>query len=79
VLLKNPQTKDTCTLGILRDIVLSCVYALPDQQFSALGERVADKVIHQVLGDPAVLKTRHEKSCSRAGPDKLSTLSQYLG
>jgi hypothetical protein len=78
-LLKNSQTKNTFTLGILRDIVLSCVYALPDQQFAALGEQVADKVIHQVLGDPAVLKSLLGVSAEFPNINEIQALADRMG
>lgn len=55
VLLTNPETKNSLTPGLLRDILLSCIYALPGEQFSALGDAVACKILHQIQGERQIL------------------------
>lgn len=56
VLLKDTNTKQYFTVGILRDVLLSCVYADAGQEYAALGEEVSDKVFHQLHGDPKLVE-----------------------
>ena len=59
-LLSNEQTRDSFTIGILRDVLLAVVYAAADRQLAALGEQIADKILHQVQG--------RSESCRRSQP-----------
>src|SRR5207247_1002654 len=47
-LLENVETRNFFTVGILRDILLSCVYTRAGGEYAALGEQVADKILHQL-------------------------------
>jgi energy-coupling factor transporter ATP-binding protein EcfA2 len=55
-LLDDAHTQGAFTVGILRDVLLSCVYAAPGKEVEALGQQIADKVIHQLQGDPKILE-----------------------
>lgn len=55
-LLEDVHTGNTFTVGILRDVLLSCVYAPDGEDLAALGEQVADKVLHQLVGEPKTLE-----------------------
>jgi hypothetical protein len=78
-LLQNPQTKGTFTLGILRDILLSAVYAQPGGEFASLGQQVADKVLHQVNGDPKILEALTEISKEFPNAKEINDLARRMG
>jgi hypothetical protein len=79
VLLENPHTRSTITLGILRDVILSCVFAPAGSEFDALGEQIADKVLHQVLGDPKVLESITALSKDFKNGEEISELARRMG
>jgi energy-coupling factor transporter ATP-binding protein EcfA2 len=79
VLLDNVLTRDGFTLGILRDVLLSCVYANADQDFATLGEQVADKVLHQIRGEPKVLEVITEMAKDLPNSAEISVLARRMG
>jgi energy-coupling factor transporter ATP-binding protein EcfA2 len=78
-LLQNPQTKGNFTPGILRDILLSSVYASPGREFAALGQQVADKVLHQVSGVPTILETLTTLSKEFPNAKEIDDLARRMG
>lgn len=56
VLLSNASSKNSFTPGILKDLILSVVYAPTGTEMIALGHSVCDKVLHQLQGDPQILQ-----------------------
>jgi energy-coupling factor transporter ATP-binding protein EcfA2 len=79
VLLKNPLTKSAFTIGILRDILLSCVYAPAGGDYDALGQQIADKVLHQVQGEPKVLEVIADLSRDFPNADEIRDLAKRMG
>ncbi len=79
VLLKNVHTKKVFTIGILRDILLSCVYAENGQELIALGEQVCDKVLHQVQGEPALLESLVAISQEFPNAGEIRELAERMG
>lgn len=79
VLLKNPLTKSAFTVGILRDILLSCVYAPPGRDFAALGQQIADKVLHQVQGDPKILEVIADLAKEFPNAEEVRDLAKRMG
>jgi energy-coupling factor transporter ATP-binding protein EcfA2 len=79
LLLKNPLTKSAFTVGILRDILLSCVYAPVGGDFDALGQQVADKVLHQLQGDPKVLEVIADLSKDFQNAEEIRDLAKRMG
>ena len=51
-ILKTPPGRSWFTMGLLKDVILAIAYADRDQnsEMSALGEAVADKLVHQLRG-----------------------------
>jgi hypothetical protein len=79
VLLDNPLTRDGFTLGILRDVLLSCVYTRADQELIALGEQVADKVLHQIRGEPKVLEVIADMAKDLPNGVEIAELARRMG
>ena len=79
VLLRNVNTKKLFTIGILRDSLLSCVYAEDGQELIALGEQVCDKVLHQVQGDPALLESLVAISQEFPNANEIRELAERMG
>ena len=79
VLLEDPQTKQIFTVGILRDVVLSCVYAQAGKDFEALGEQIADKVLHQLQGTPKVLEVVSELCRDLPNAGEIRALATRMG
>ncbi len=79
VLLKNALTKAAFTVGILRDILLSCVYAPVGGDYDALGQQIADKVLHQVQGEPRILEVIADLSKDFPNGDEIKDLSKRMG
>ncbi len=78
-LLQNAETKGAFTPGILRDILLSAVYAQAGAEFMALGQQVADKVLHQVNGAPKILEALTEISKEFPNAKEIADLARRMG
>lgn len=79
VLLKDAVTKTAFTIGILRDILLSCVFAPTGEDYAALGQQVADKVLHQMQGDPRILEVIANLSKDFPNGDEIHDLAKRMG
>lgn len=79
MLLENPTTRPTFTPGILRDLLLTCVYAAPDDQYAALGQEVADKVLHQIQGDPQILRVLYDETRDFPNAKEIEDLVTRMG
>ena len=78
-LLQNAETKGAFTPRILRDILLSSVYAQAGAEFMALGQQVADKVLHQVNGAPKILEALTEISKEFPNAKEIADLARRMG
>lgn len=79
ILLNNSHTKHSFTPGVLKDLLLSSVYASPGSEFVALGQQVADKVLHQLRGDPQVLGVLHEQTRDFPNAAEIGDLIRQMG
>ncbi len=79
LLLENVHTKTVFTVGLLRDIFISCVYAQPGEEFAVLGEQVADKILHQVQGESTLLETLVDLSKEFPNVRELTELAKRMG
>jgi hypothetical protein len=79
VLLENVHTRSAFTVGILRDILLSCVYASPGLEFEALGHQIADKILHQLQGEPKVLEVVVDLCKDFPNAEELRDLAKRMG
>lgn len=79
ILLQNAETRSSFTPGILKDLLLSCVYAAPGDEFAALGHEVADKVLHQLQGDPQILRVIQDVTRDFPNADEISELIRRMG
>lgn len=79
LLLDDAHTSPGFTIGILKDVLLACVYAQNDQALKALGEQVADKVLHQVRGEPRILEVICELSRDLPNASEIDALARRMG
>lgn len=79
VMLDNALTRDSFTPGILRDVLLACVYAEAGQDFAALGEQIADKVLHQIRGEPKVLEVISDMAKDLPNAAEIAELAKRMG
>jgi hypothetical protein len=79
ILLQDVHTRSSFTVGLLRDILLSCVYAEPGQDFAALGEQVADKILHQIHGETTILQIIVELSREFPNAEEIGELAKRMG
>lgn len=79
LLLQDVHTKSFFTVGLLRDIFLSCVYAQPGEEFASIGEQVADKILHQVRGESRVLEQLTELSRGFPNEKEIAELAKKMG
>jgi hypothetical protein len=77
-LLENPATSATFTVGLLRDVLLSTVYAGANA-FAALGEQITDKVLHQVQGDTRVLESIVQITKALPNAAEIEVLARRMG
>lgn len=79
ILLSNAHTKVGFTPGILRDLLLSCVYAPAGSAADALGQEISDKVLHQLQGDPRILEVIHGATRDFANAAEIEDLIRRMG
>lgn len=79
VLLRDAATRASITIGVLKDVLLSCVFASDGQAFSALGEQVADKILHQVHGGPQVVQVLAELCRDFPNAQEIADLARRMG
>ena len=79
VLLDDVGTRSTITIGILKDVLLSCVYAPDGLEYSALGEQVADKLLHQVHGSAQVAAVLVDLSKDFPNAKEIAELGRRMG
>ena len=78
-LLSNEQTRDSFTIGILRDVLLAVVYAAADRQLAALGEQIADKILHQVQGEIGILNAITAIAQGLPNSSEINALAERMG
>lgn len=79
ILLEIDQSGTNFTPGILKDLVLACVYAEPGDELAALGEQVADKLLHQVQGDTETLRVLQGETNDLPNSDEINALIERMG
>ena len=79
LLLDNVHTRSFYSIGLLRDVLLSCVYAGPGFDFAALGEQVVDKILPQVQGDPKILEVIVELAKDFPNAVEIDDLAKRMG
>lgn len=79
ILLDNEQTQNIFTPGILKDLLLSCVYAQPGGEYAALGQQIADKLLHQIFGETDILHVLHQASSDFPNADEITSLIRQMG
>lgn len=79
ILLENTQTRNVVTPGILKDLLLACVYAEPGGEYAALGQQVADKLLPQIQGDPQILSVIFEITRDFPNANEIETLIKQMG
>lgn len=78
VLLNNASSKNSFTPGILKDLLLSVVYAPTGTELVALGHAVCDKVLHQLQGDPQILQILFEQVKDLPNSAEISELIKRM-
>lgn len=78
-LLDDINTRGTITVGILRDVLLSCVYAPTGRDVDTLGQQIADKVLHQLNGEPKVLEVVVELCKDLPNAGEIEDLARRMG
>lgn len=78
VLLGNASSKAGFTPGILKDLLLSVVYAPEGNELGALGHAVADKVLHQLQGDPQILRLLLDQVRDLPNAEEISDLMKRM-
>jgi hypothetical protein len=78
LILENAATSTALTIGLLRDILLSCIYGGSDA-ISDIGEQIADKVLHQIQGEPKVLESIVEITKNVPNASEIATLARKMG
>ena len=78
VLLGNPSSKAGFTPGILKDLLLSVVYAPTGGELAALGQAVADKILHQLHGDTQILRLLLDQVRDLPNVDEISDLMRRM-
>ncbi len=79
ILLGNAHTKSSFTPGILKDLLMSCAYARSGSEYMALGQEIADKVLHQLQGDPQILRVLSDQTRDFPNADEISDLIRRMG
>jgi hypothetical protein len=79
ILLENDHTRNSFTVGIFRDVLMSCVYAESGHELQALGEQIADKVLHQINGDPKILEVITEVASDLPNSNEIEALVRRMG
>ncbi|OMC22447.1 hypothetical protein A5737_21485 [Mycobacterium colombiense] len=79
-ILETAPGRSWFTLGLLRDVVLTLVYADRDEQaeLAALGQAVADKLIHQFRGSHADMEAVREVCAQLPNAIELDGLIQRM-
>jgi hypothetical protein len=78
VLLNNQSSKNSFTPGILKDLLLSVVYAPGGTEMVALGHAVCDKVLHQLQGDPQILQILFDQVRDLPNSNEISELIKRM-
>jgi hypothetical protein len=78
-LLDDINTRSTFTVGILRDVLLSCVYAPAGKDVDTLGQQIADKVLHQLNGEPKVLEVIVGLCKGLPNAEEIESLAKRMG
>ena len=79
ILLENTETSNVITPGILKDLLLACVYAESGSEYSALGQQVADKLLPQLQGDPQILGVIHDNTRDFPNAAEIASLIKQMG
>lgn len=79
IALENEQTQNLFTPGILKDLLLSSVYAGAGEEYLALGQQIADKLLHQILGGTDILHVIHNATRDFPNADEISSLIRQMG
>lgn len=79
ILLGTPQTRFAFTPGLLRDLLLSCVYAEPGLSYETLGQQIADKLLHQIQGDTHILEVLVNATKELPNASEIEDLTKRLG
>ncbi len=79
LLLSDISTGGRFTLGLLRDVVLAALYSGDGKALLAVGRQIADKVMHQMRGEPRLLEVLCDLSKDFSNYDEILRLAKLMG